>query len=65
MGFADLENGVRCSPSTVMRIASISKSLTMTALAKLWEEGKIDLDAPIQKYIPKFPIKTYDGKEVS
>lgn len=55
---------MRCSPNTVMRIASISKSLAMTAVAKLWEEEKLDLDAPIQKYIPKFPVKTYDGKEV-
>ncbi|KAG0727165.1 Serine beta-lactamase-like protein LACTB, mitochondrial [Chionoecetes opilio] len=64
-GFADLENGVRCSPATVMRIASISKSLTMTGVAKLWEDGILDLDAPIQKYIPNFPIKTYDGEEVT
>ncbi|XP_045133389.1 serine beta-lactamase-like protein LACTB, mitochondrial isoform X2 [Portunus trituberculatus] len=64
-GFADLENGVRCSPATVMRIASISKSLTMTAVAKLWEDGKLDLDDPIQKYIPDFPKKTYNGEEVT
>ncbi|XP_042215502.1 serine beta-lactamase-like protein LACTB, mitochondrial [Homarus americanus] len=63
-GFADLENHVRCSPDTVMRIASISKPLTMTAVAKLWEAGKLDLDAPIQKYIPSFPVKTYNGEEV-
>lgn len=64
-GFADLENGVRCSPATVMRIASISKSLTMTAVARLWEDEKLDLDSPIQKYIPNFPTKTYNGEEVS
>ncbi|KAG7170811.1 Serine beta-lactamase-like protein LACTB-like 1 [Homarus americanus] len=64
-GFADLENHVRCSPDTVMRIASISKPLTMTAVAKLWEAGKLDLDAPIQKYIPSFPVKTYNGEEVT
>lgn len=64
-GFADLENGVRCSADTVMRIASISKSLTMTAVAKLWEDGKLDLDAPIQKYIPNFPKKTYNDEEVT
>ncbi|KAG7172522.1 Serine beta-lactamase-like protein LACTB-like 2, partial [Homarus americanus] len=62
-GFADLENHVRCSPDTVMRIASISKPLTMTAVAKLWEAGKLDLDAPIQKYIPSFPVKTYNDTE--
>lgn len=64
-GFADLENGVRCSPMTVMRIASISKAITMTAVAKLWEDGKLDLDAPIQKYVPNFPVKTYNGEEVT
>lgn len=64
LGYADLENGVRCSPNTVMRIACISKPLSMTAVAKLWEEEKLDIDAPIQKYIPKFPIKIYDGKKV-
>ncbi|XP_047473617.1 serine beta-lactamase-like protein LACTB, mitochondrial [Penaeus chinensis] len=65
LGFADLENNVRCTPRTVMRIASISKSLTMTAVAKLWEEGKLDLDAPVQKYIPGFPIKKFEGEEVT
>nr|XP_045581253.1 serine beta-lactamase-like protein LACTB, mitochondrial [Procambarus clarkii]XP_045581254.1 serine beta-lactamase-like protein LACTB, mitochondrial [Procambarus clarkii]XP_045581255.1 serine beta-lactamase-like protein LACTB, mitochondrial [Procambarus clarkii]XP_045581256.1 serine beta-lactamase-like protein LACTB, mitochondrial [Procambarus clarkii]XP_045581258.1 serine beta-lactamase-like protein LACTB, mitochondrial [Procambarus clarkii]XP_045581259.1 serine beta-lactamase-like protein len=64
-GFADLENNVRCTSNTVMRIASISKALTMTAVARLWEEGKLDLDAPIQKYIPSFPVKTYHGEEVT
>nr|XP_053629585.1 serine beta-lactamase-like protein LACTB, mitochondrial isoform X2 [Cherax quadricarinatus] len=64
-GFADLENNVRCSPNTVMRIASISKSLTMAVVAKLWEDGKLDLDAPIQKYIPSFPVKTFNGEEVT
>ncbi|XP_068213972.1 serine beta-lactamase-like protein LACTB, mitochondrial isoform X2 [Palaemon carinicauda] len=64
-GFADVENYVPCSPKTVMRIASISKPLTMTLLAKLWEEGKVDLDAPVQKYVPYFPMKTVDGEEVT
>ncbi|KAK7060069.1 hypothetical protein SK128_004510 [Halocaridina rubra] len=64
-GYADVENSIHCHSHTVMRIASISKSLTMTAVAKLWEEGKLDLDAPIQKYMPYFPIKTFEGKEVT
>ncbi|KAK3917440.1 Serine beta-lactamase-like protein LACTB, mitochondrial [Frankliniella fusca] len=63
-GYADVENGVPCTPKTVMRIASISKSLTMAALAKLWESGKIDLDQPVQLYVPKFPKKTFEGKPV-
>ncbi|KAK4321605.1 hypothetical protein Pmani_007607 [Petrolisthes manimaculis] len=64
-GYADLENNIHCVPETVMRIASISKSLTMAVVAHLWETGKLDLDAPIQKYIPDFPRKTYEGEEVT
>ncbi|XP_004628896.1 serine beta-lactamase-like protein LACTB, mitochondrial [Octodon degus] len=48
-----------------MRIASISKSLTMVALAKLWEAGKLDLDIPVQHYVPEFPEKEYEGEKVS
>jgi serine beta-lactamase-like protein LACTB len=42
-GFSDIENRVMANPNTVMRIASISKSMTMAVVAKLWEDGKIDL----------------------
>lgn len=48
-----------------MRIASISKSLTMVALAKLWEAGKLDLDTPVQHYVPEFPEKEYEGEKVT
>ncbi|XP_065566885.1 serine beta-lactamase-like protein LACTB, mitochondrial isoform X2 [Artemia franciscana] len=64
IGFADIENNVLCDSSTVMRIASISKSMTMTAVAKAYEEGKLDLDKPIYDYLPNFPAKQYNGKEV-
>ena len=57
IGLADVENNVPCSKDTVMRIASISKSLTAVAVAKAWQQGKVDLDAPIQKYVPTFPEK--------
>ncbi|XP_027560204.1 serine beta-lactamase-like protein LACTB, mitochondrial [Neopelma chrysocephalum] len=65
LGYADVENRVLCKPETIMRIASISKCLTMMAVAKLWEEGKLDLDAPVQKYVPEFPEKVYEGEKVT
>ncbi|KAI2648248.1 Serine beta-lactamase-like protein LACTB, mitochondrial [Labeo rohita] len=65
VGYADLENRVPCGPDTVMRIASISKPLTAAAVARLWEDGKIDLDAPVQKYVPEFPQKQYEGENVT
>lgn len=64
LGYADLENGVHCSPQTVMRIASISKSLSAVAVLQLWERGLLDLDTPVQSYVPEFPLKTYNGSAV-
>ncbi len=43
---------------TITRTASIAKSMTAVAVMQLFEQGLIDLDAPIQTYIPDFPKKT-------
>ncbi len=57
-GYADLEQQVKVDPSkTKFRVGSVSKTLTSSAMAKLYEAGKIDLDAPIQTYVPDFPPK--------
>jgi serine beta-lactamase-like protein LACTB len=56
-GYADLEQRVPAWQITKFRIGSVSKPLTSAALMKLVEQGKIDLDAPIQKYVPTFPDK--------
>lgn len=53
------------SPETVLRIASISKPITMAAVAKQWEMGKLDLDKPVQFYVPSFPEKEINGIKVS
>lgn len=58
-GYADIINKIYVSDSTKFRINSISKSLTSLALIKLVSEGKLDLDSPIQKYIPEFPKKSF------
>jgi serine beta-lactamase-like protein LACTB, mitochondrial len=56
-GSADLENHVPAAPHTLYRLASISKPITATAALLLWQQGKLDLDAPVQKYCPYFPQK--------
>jgi serine beta-lactamase-like protein LACTB len=56
-GFADLEERVPVWPTTKFRIASISKPVTAVGLMELVEAGKVDLDAPVQKYVPSFPDK--------
>lgn len=53
-----------CTPETIMRIASISKPITAAAAARLIEEGKLDLDVPVQEYVPEFPQKQFEGKDV-
>jgi len=59
-GLANYEQQVPVFPNkTKFRIGSISKSLTGAALGILIEQGKIDLDAPVQKYAPYFPKKEY------
>ena len=58
-GIADLENSVPVRPHTKMRIGSVSKSLTSAAVGLLYEQGKLDLDVPVQKYVPSFPKKRH------
>jgi serine beta-lactamase-like protein LACTB len=58
-GWADLEQRVPVTPATEFRIGSISKSLTSAAVGLLVEEGKLDLDAPVQRYVPSFPVKRW------
>lgn len=58
-GFADLENDVAAQATTLFRTGSIAKPLTATAAMQLVEQGKLDLDAPIQKYCRAFPEKPW------
>jgi serine beta-lactamase-like protein LACTB, mitochondrial len=57
-GYADLETKQPVSPATTrFRIASVSKPLTAAGLMRLVERGLVDLDAPVQQYVPDFPVK--------
>jgi len=56
-GWADVEEQVAVTPLTRFRIGSVSKSLTSIGLGLLMQEGKIDIDAPVQRYVPSFPVK--------
>ena len=56
-GLADLEHEVPVHENTRFLIASVTKSFTGMAVLQLVERGMIDLDAPIQTYVPTFPEK--------
>lgn len=51
-GYADKEAKVPFTPSTIMNIASISKTFTGVCIMKAVEEGKVSLDEDINNYLP-------------
>ncbi|CAD5123850.1 DgyrCDS12156 [Dimorphilus gyrociliatus] len=61
-GYANIEHRIECTPKTVMRIASISKSFTMALVGKLHEDGLLDYDQFIEKYVKTWPEKYFNGK---
>jgi serine beta-lactamase-like protein LACTB len=57
-GYADVEQKVPVIPATTrFRIGSVSKPMTAVAVARLYEDGRLDLDEPVQTYVPSFPVK--------
>ncbi len=59
-GWADVENKTPARPESAYRLASVTKPMTAVGVLKLVEEGKLDLDAPIQTYVPYFPDKGHE-----
>ena len=53
-GKADIERNKPMRPDTIVRIYSMTKPLTSTAIMMLYEEGRFQLDDPISKFIPGF-----------
>jgi CubicO group peptidase (beta-lactamase class C family) len=53
-GHAEREAGVRATPATRFGIGSITKSLTMALAGRLADQGRLDLDAPVERYLPGF-----------
>jgi CubicO group peptidase (beta-lactamase class C family) len=64
-GFADVEKRTPVDPKlTLFRPGSTSKLLTWTAVMQQVEQGKIDLDADINKYLD-FKVSGLDGKPIT
>ena len=56
-GYSDVELGVPVTPLTKFRGGSTSKPMTQAAASLLKEEGRMDFDVPVQRYVPSFPEK--------
>ena len=57
-GYSDVENKIPFNTDDIFRIASMTKAITSLGVLTLWEEGKFNLDDPIEKYIPDFRNST-------
>ena len=58
-GWADLESQERVTPGTRFRIGTASKVLTSAGVGLLLEQGRLELDEEIQRYVPEFPDKRW------
>ena len=54
VGYADIAAGKPMTADAIFWIASQSKPITATALMMLVDEGKLDLDDPVEKHLPEF-----------
>ena len=61
-GYEDLKTKKKLTDKTCFRIASISKTFTATAIMQLAEQGKLQIDDKVQKYLPWF--KSTKDKEL-
>lgn len=55
-GSRDPKTGAPVTSDTAFYIASSTKSFVALAIMQLVEQGKIDLDAPVRKYLPRFEL---------
>ncbi|BAV96113.1 serine hydrolase domain-containing protein [Lysobacter enzymogenes] len=54
-GLAVLEDGIKATPQTNYRLASVSKQFTAAAVLLLAQDGKLGLDDPIRRWLPSLP----------
>jgi CubicO group peptidase (beta-lactamase class C family) len=57
-GYADKQANIPASPETVYNLGSIAKVFTATAAMQLAEQGKMDINQPLKKYLPEFSVRT-------
>src|SRR5689334_22637608 len=59
-GVTNVENPLPVDESTVFQFGSTGKTYTATAVMRLVEQGKVDLDAPVRTYVPELRLKDED-----
>lgn len=56
-GVTSIENPLPVTPDTLFQVGSISKTFTGTMLMQLAEQGKVNLDAPVKRYIKDLKLR--------
>ncbi|HCG02556.1 MAG TPA: serine hydrolase [Chloroflexi bacterium] len=59
-GVTSVENPLPVNEDTLFQYGSTTKTFTATAMLRLVEQGRVDLDAPVRTYIPEFRLKDED-----
>lgn len=54
-GYADVQNKIENTPHTKYRIGSITKTVVATSILQLQDQGKLNIQDNVNKYIPSFP----------
>jgi serine beta-lactamase-like protein LACTB len=62
-GAQDLAKKIPATAETIYRVGSVSKLFTDVAVMQLVEAGKLDLDAPVAKYVPEFKPVYKEGEK--
>jgi CubicO group peptidase (beta-lactamase class C family) len=57
LGVTNVEDPLPVTEHTVFPIASISKTFAATAMMRLVEQGAVDLQAPVRRYLPEFRVR--------
>src|SRR6266496_5951146 len=55
-GVTNIDNALPVDQNTLYLLASVTKTVTATALMRLATEGKVDLDAPVRRYVPELAL---------
>jgi CubicO group peptidase (beta-lactamase class C family) len=56
-GVTSVENPLPVTEDTLFQFGSTGKTLTATAVMRLVEQGRVDLDAPVRTYVPELKLK--------
>lgn len=64
-GYQDPDKKIPATAHTIYRVGSVSKLFTDVAIMQMVESGKVDLDAPVERYVPDFHPTNPFGKPIT